>query len=370
MSQIFRPARVFALVCTLVACAALPAIASASTKYTIKWNKSTVLQSPAKGGLLQSVSCAPTTATAKSFICAVGDHAGNVWVTEHPARSASSWHRLPVDANGGGITGVSCPSTTLCVAVDANGQVVHSTTPYAGTSHWTKPIRIDTATYPGEGYAGFAAIDCPTTTLCVAVDNSANGQVAWTTDPRGGTSAWQIATVAQDVTLNSVSCASATLCVLGGSKNYYSTTPTGGASAWKASGTLTSSPATTASLTCPTAKLCLGVGYGNAGTGLATASATPSLGAGGWQVAAIGQDPPAPGTGLLDGVSCPATNFCVAVDTSANAYTTSTPVRGNWSGPVQLKPNSQSTVSAVSCNMKLCVEVDNRGTATYAALTP
>jgi hypothetical protein len=174
--------------------------------------------------------------------------------------------------------------------------------------------------------------------------------------------------VANGVTLDSAACASTTLCVIGGSERFYSVNPTGGASAWKAAGSLSGSVAVMAALTCNGLKLCLGVGYGNAGAGLASASSSPSLGASTWIVSAIGSDPPAQGAGLVDGVSCPERNFCVAVDSASNAYTSSTPVRGGWSAAKPLKKASQSTISQVACNTKLCVEVDNRGTVTYGVV--
>ena len=49
-------------------------------------------------------------------------------------------------------------------------------------------------------------------------------------------------------------------------------------------------------------------------------------------------------------------------------YTSSTPVRGDWSAARPLKKKSQATLSQVACNAKLCVEVDNRGTVTYGVV--
>ena len=103
----------------------------------------------------------------------------------------------------------------------------------------------------------------------MAVDNAANGQVAYTTDPTGPASAWTLTTIGSGVTLDSVSCASATFCMIGGTDGYYTTAPTGGASGWKATTSLSASYSVIASLACNTLKLCVGVGYGNAGAGLA-----------------------------------------------------------------------------------------------------
>lgn len=306
----------------------------------------------------------------RSLLCLAGDNKGGIWASIHPGRGRRSWHRERVDTAAGGIaiTGVACPALNLCVAVDAHGQVMHSTSPDIAAKYWTKPRRVDAATQPGGGFVGFSAIACPSTQLCIAVDNAVNGQVAYTTDPAGPARDWKIATIGTGVTLDSVACATVNLCVLGGSQRYYSTNPAGGATAWTAIGTLAGNSSMLASLSCTTVKLCVGVGYGNAGTGLASASSTMATSGGTWTGSYVGFDPPAQATGLLDSVACPARNFCVAVDGASNAYTSSTPVRGNWVGPVALKKNSTAAYSALSCNATVCVEVDNRGTATYGAV--
>jgi hypothetical protein len=370
-SNITRLKWALAVVTVLVAFVALPAFASATT-YSLKWSRSALIENPKKGGALSSIGCAPVSTKVKNapLMCVAGDTHGTVWATEHPSQPVKGWHRANIDtgATGGVITGVACPATNLCVAVDSVGQITHSTQPTGGKKDWTKPIRVDTATQPGGGYAGFAAISCPTINLCVAVDNSANGQVAYTTDPRGTASSWQLATIGTNVTLSSVSCASATLCVIGGTQRYYSITPTGAATTWKPTGGISGSASVISSLACNTVKLCVGVGYGDAGAGLVAASSAPSTTATAWTLATVGSDPPNQSAGLLDSVACPQRNFCVAVDGSSNAYYTTTPVRGGWTAAKPLKKASLSSLSAVSCNAKLCVEVDNRGTATYGVV--
>ena len=359
-----RLVRVLALVAAVIGCLALPAVAGAAG-HSMKWTRSVPLLNPNYGGGFDSVSCAPTVAGVTSLLCVAGDVRGDVFVTAHPAQAASQWHRELIDSKLA-ITGVSCPSQQLCVAVDSHGQVMHSTHPLDGATAWTHAVRIDKATQAGGGYAGFAAISCPTTTLCLAVDNAPNGQVAFTTDPTGPASAWTLTTIGNGVTLNSVACASATFCMIGGTDGYYSTAPTGGASAWKATTALAPNYSVIAAIACNTLKLCVGVGYGNAGVGLATASSTPTTTT--WSDAPIGSDPPAQNAQVVDSVACPARNFCVAVDAASNAYTTSTPVRGGWSAARPLKRASQATVSQLSCNTTMCLEVDNRGTVTYGVV--
>jgi hypothetical protein len=348
----------------LVAFLALPAVSGAAT-YSVKWAKSVALLNPNDGGGFDSVACAPAVATSKALFCVAGDVRGDVFATVHPAQAASQWHRRYIDAKTP-ITGISCPSAQLCVAVDAAGRVLHSTNPSGGIADWSKPVSVDNATLAGGGAAGFSAVDCPTTTFCLAVDNAANGQVAYTTDPTGPASAWTLTTVGSGVLLDSVSCATTTLCVIGGTNAYFSTDPTGGATGWKATAALSSGDSVIAALACNTVKLCLGVGYGDSGVGLSVGSSAPTTTT--WSQALIGSDPPAQNAHVVDSVACPERNFCVAVDGASNAYTSSAPVRGAWSLARPLKKKSQSTLSQVACNAAVCVEVDNRGTVTYGAV--
>ncbi len=343
---------------------ALTSVAGAAgTVYAIRWAPSEALLNPNDGGGFDAVSCAPTVA-AKTLFCAAADVRGDVFATAHPAQKAL-WLRRYIDPKTA-ITGISCPSATLCVAVDADGRVMHSTNPLGGLTDWSKPARVNPTTATGGGPAGFAAISCPTTTFCLAIDNGATNQIATTTNPAGPASAWTLTTVGTGVLLDSVDCTSATLCVVGGSNIYYSTTPTGGAAAWKATAALSSSNSVVSALACNTAKLCLGVGYGNAAVGLSVASSAPTSAS--WSQGIVGADPPAPGASLVDSVACPERNFCIAVDGTSNAYTTGTPVRGAWTNARPLKRNSQSTLSQIACNSMICVEVDNRGTVTYGAI--
>ncbi|MHB1930279.1 MAG: hypothetical protein ACYCUG_12815, partial [Acidimicrobiales bacterium] len=92
----------------------------------------------------------------------------------------------PTQVDGGRtFTGISCPSVSLCVAVDVNGNVVTSTNPTGGVSAWTA-ANVD----PGNTLSG---VSCPSASLCVAVDGS--GNVVSSTNPTGGASAWTAANV-------------------------------------------------------------------------------------------------------------------------------------------------------------------------------
>ncbi len=132
---------------------------------------------------LTSVSCPATT------LCVAVDAAGNVVTSESPTAGAGAWAVSKVDSspassnsdNAGSVRlrGVSCPSISLCVAVDAAGNVLSSTNPAGGPTAWTL-THADTNRSYGCGGGGLACqpplvgISCPSTLLCAAVDFSGN----------------------------------------------------------------------------------------------------------------------------------------------------------------------------------------------------
>ncbi len=61
--------------------------------------------------------------------------------------------------NASGLTGVSCPTTTFCQAVDSIGRAFS----YNGTT-WSKGTLIST-------HGGLTSVSCPTVTFCAAVDS-------------------------------------------------------------------------------------------------------------------------------------------------------------------------------------------------------
>jgi hypothetical protein len=189
-----------------------------------------------QGGVadLAHVSCPST-----SLCVAVDAFYGDVVTSTNPTGGASAWTATNIDSRNGNpgsaLNGVSCPSSSLCVAVDGSGKVLTTSNPTGGASAWT-------TTHVDPESSGFSAVSCPTTSLCVAVDSS--GNVVTSSDPTGGAAAWTAAAI--DTTfipetgttttepLTGVSCPSAELCVAIDAKGQVltSTNPTGGASAW------------------------------------------------------------------------------------------------------------------------------------------
>ncbi len=123
-------------------------------------------------------------------LCVGVDRGGDVLWSTAPSGGARRWHTADVDGSTE-LTGVSCPAASLCVAVDAAGNAVTSTAPTAGRHAWTV-TRIDTNTTQKNSDNGDSVllrdVSCPSTSLCVAVD--AVGDALTSTAPTAGSAAW------------------------------------------------------------------------------------------------------------------------------------------------------------------------------------
>jgi len=107
------------------------------------------------------------------------------------------------------LSGVSCPSVKLCVATDWVGNVFTSRHPAGRASAWSE-TNVKLAFFGDPLHPSLAGVSCPTPSLCVAVDGG--GNVLSSTDPTGGASAWTSSNVVATA-IRGVSCPSASLCV-------------------------------------------------------------------------------------------------------------------------------------------------------------
>jgi hypothetical protein len=118
--------------------------------------------------------------------------------------------------------GLACPSSSLCVAVDASGNALISTTAGMGATGW-RVAAVDPA-------GSLTAVSCPSARLCVAVDSA--GRVLTSNDPADPASAWQSGVV-ESQQWASVSCPTVSLCVaVGGSDVAFSVDPSAGSGSW------------------------------------------------------------------------------------------------------------------------------------------
>ena len=120
----------------------------------------TIVMPPLVGDSLVRVSC-PSTG-----LCVASDGQGNIWTSADPTGGASQWIG-PVQIDTGlnnDIDALDCTESpsTLCVATDLGDDVMTSTNPAGGTSAWSSPVPIDQGNVIG-------SISCPSSSLCVAV---------------------------------------------------------------------------------------------------------------------------------------------------------------------------------------------------------
>jgi hypothetical protein len=208
----------------------------------------------------------------------------------------AGWREANFASEENGILAVSCPSSGLCVAVDNGGKAFVSTDPAGGSTSAWKISAVAGAT------SGFSGVSCPDIELCVGI---AGGNILSTTDPTGGAGAWKMATPAgSSSSISSVSCPSTSFCVVASDQLFISTDPSGGGTAWKkVSGVLNGDTETVA---CASSTVCVA---SDVALDLATSS-NPTGGAATWTSSYVPPDSPRNSLGI--GLSCGGLNLCVA----------------------------------------------------------
>lgn len=289
----------------------LPGVAGAASPWQLAQLPAKVLE----GGyhdqaMLSGVDC-PT----EKLCIAVGSF-GTIATSTSPASGISAWKvAYPTVPGKGADTDVSCASEQLCVVVGFEGGVLVSTDPTGGAGAWS----MTNVNLAHDNAIHLTGVSCPSTSLCVAV-NGANpggpaGKVLTTTDPTSGR--WQVAQLDSSLHFTGVSCSSPTMCVAvaRGGKIAMSSDPTGGAAAWS----VIEAPGGAGDLEgidcVPT--LCAA---GNA-TGNILTSTDPTGGAP-WSEAKAGI------AALVTGVSCPTTSACLGVDNNGSVFTSTDPTAG------------------------------------------
>jgi hypothetical protein len=335
------PAALAALLC-VVACACLAA-APAGAVPNLGWSTVKV-----DGVGLTGVSCASET------LCVAVDKEGHALVATNPGSGAgATWSQHEIDGKTA-LTGVSCTSNALCVAVDGEGHVLISTTPTAGAGAGWSGVAI-------EGAPAFTGVSCASSTLCVAVDKAGDAFVS--TNPTAGAGAgWSRAAIDSGHALNSVSCASNSLCVAvdNAGRALASSEPTGSASTWHPRPIDLSPNLVSVACAPAPASLCVAVDSEND----ALASGNPTFEAPTWSWT------PAFALGFPTAVSCAAAGLCVSVDSGGGAYASDDPTATPpaWAF-YPIDPGK--ALAGVSCVSEgLCAAVDNAGQVFVTRVPP
>jgi hypothetical protein len=243
------------------------------------------------------------------------------------------------------IKGVSCPTVSFCVAVDAQGYALVSTTP-AVSSSWQ-------SAYLPSG-PPLNSVSCPTTTFCVAVDSNGNAFVS--TDPGGDSTASWTEYGAGGTALDSVSCPSTSICAAASPADGVLISTNGGSTWSLVAGTAI----TPDGVSCPSTSLCVAVG--NNTQALTLTNLTMGAGA-----IVTGPDGTADSNGgdQFAAVTCANPSLCVGVDQEGYAAISADPSAASWSAAT-LTGSSSTALNAVSCPLtSMCVAVDASGAATF-----
>jgi hypothetical protein len=292
-------------------------------------------------------------------LCVAVDEAGRVLTSAEPLGGARTWQTADVDG-ANALTAVSCPSPALCVAVDGQGNALTTGTP-SGPPAWAV-ARVDTSITEPSPYGGGAdllrGLSCPSVSLCVAVDSV--GNVVESGTPAGGVGAWAAVHIDNNsdygctaggltcqAPLMGVSCPTPSLCgAVDFTGNVLQTTTPVAPAAWPSRPAVGAGPGSLWSLSCPTttlcatvdgtggdvitwnpttgsrltthrlpvdavgvwctsASLCLASGESAKGTAELVGSTDPAARSPAWAVTDFGD---------IDAVSCPTSSVCLAAD--------------------------------------------------------
>lgn len=280
---------------------------------------------------LSGVSC-PT----ESLCVAVGGRQGTLAFSQKPTGGAESWRwtrlEYPVgpgetctagdpdcEAPSGALQAVSCASEGLCALVTYDGWIFVSTNPAAGSGAWTG------SNVNGKGQQGathLISISCPSPSFCAAVSGGSYspnaGKVLTSTDPTAGD--WQVADLGAQLDLRSISCGTPSFCIAAGrgGRLFTSTDPGGGASAWRPA----PNPGGAGDLegaSCVSTVLCA---VGNMTGNILTSTDPADAAAATWNATKAG------GSVQITGVSCPDAGHCLAVDDNGDVLTSTGPTGG------------------------------------------
>jgi hypothetical protein len=274
--------------------------------------------------------------------------------------SASTWTGSQLSGEAAKVTmfGMSCPTTSLCVAVGGNNTVATSTDPGDGQPSWNVAYvgagaqPTGGGIFPGRQIRG---VDCPSPSLCVAVNFE--GIIYGSTEPLGGAPAWSVTDLdgsGPNTHLYGISCPLPTFCAAAAGKGRIvsSTEPLGGQSAWAV--TELGESLELRGISCPSPSLCVAVG----GEGQIVSSTNPLGGAAAWTRAQL---PGAPIDRNLYGVSCPTAGLCVSGDTVGELVSSTAPT-GDAAAWRSTQGGGTVQVTAVDClSTSQCVAVDNNG---------
>jgi hypothetical protein len=253
-----------------------------------------------------------------------------------------------------GTTQVACASTALCVGVTDGGVVSTSADAFSSTPSWTDPRSID----PG---LDLNDVDCPSATLCVAVDSAGNALVA--TDPTG---TWTSTAIDAGNDLTRIACRPTLCAAIDDNHSVVIGTIAAGAVTWAAPVTIDATHTLTDIACAPTGPCIAGDDAGQA-----ISNPDPAMVASVWTTTAITHA--GVNAGAVRAISCASSTTCGAVD-AGRIFMTQTANAPNPTWVSHVDPGNADAFVAISCAAStLCVAItpdDFNITNTANAATP
>ncbi|HST40385.1 MAG TPA: hypothetical protein VLK58_12800 [Conexibacter sp.] len=283
----------------------------------------------------------------------------STWATQTPATP-------PAGSTGSGLNGIHCTASTTCTAV---GDYTD-----AGFIQWALVERLSSGTWslqtmprPGAAVStALSGVSCTSSTFCMAVGSytDSNG-ISYPLSASWNGSSWTLRTVptvasSTGTSLSSVSCTSSSACVAVGTYLDSRGVPTPTAVTWSGSAwaLLTMVVPRSASATfmtgvsCTSGTACMAVGFATTSGGVVFAVAERLSGTT-WtdQTASIAAAPAGATGTSFNGVSCTTSSHCTAVGYYLDASSVQKTFAEAWSGGTswahQASPNPASSDGAV-----------------------
>ena len=236
----------------------------------------------------------------------------------------------------------------------------------AAPLRWSAPMTVDTS--------GLQSISCASASLCAAGDRAGSVQVS--TDPSDSTPTWTATHIDGTTVLSAMACPSSTLCVAGDQAGlvFTSTNPAGPTPTWtmaqpggpRFSGFVhhpgQTLPPGVQAVTCASVSLCVAAVFPDFNESIAYGIASTTNPAGGtadWSLY------DGFGSGLtFEAASCPSVTLCVLADQSGSIAWNSHPTGEHWN---VIKVDKLNAITGISCpTTSLCVGVDFFGNVIWS----
>jgi hypothetical protein len=311
------------LVALALAAAGL-AVAQTAGAASLNWSGPVSIDA---GKSLSGVSCP------SESLCVAVDREGNALSTGTATSPGTPWTKLGIEG-APPLSSVSCPSVNLCIAVDRHGRAFATSHPLGGG--WSERA-ID-------GTTPLTGVSCPTESLCVAVDEA--GNVLVSSDPGSPGASWSV-NAAHGIALQGVSCTGAACFAVDVAGNVLASS-----NGWQPHPVDAALNMT--GISCTTSLGCVAVDAG----GNALASGDPAAAAPTWS------STPIDARGGLAGVSCTSSGLCVAVGSHGEALASdnSTAPLPAWR---ESSADAGEALAGISCLPSgFCAAVDTHGHAT------